>query len=71
MVCNEHSGLDAKLSSINENLGYINERLTRIETKVEPMGVIGNLADDNRRWLKWLTGGCILAVIRFFGFGGN
>lgn len=61
-VCQHHGRLDEKLSSIDE-------RLARIEEKLEPLSVIGRLADDNRKWLTWLTGllvvsyGSIIALL--------
>lgn len=59
-VCQHHGRLDEKLSSIDE-------RLARIEDKLEPLRVIGRLADDNRKWLQWLTGLLVISYGSIIG----
>jgi len=55
-VCKAHSGLDTKLDNIGKTLESMDERLLRIESKVEPISTIGHIADTNRKWLVWITG---------------
>lgn len=55
-TCKAHSGLEQKIDAIHETLKHTNERLLRIEEKVEPISTIGHIADTNRKWLIWITG---------------
>jgi hypothetical protein len=67
-VCQHHSGIDIKLDNIENTLKSVDERLKSIQTKVEPITVIGRMADDNRSWLRWLTGGIVTAFMFLMGW---
>jgi hypothetical protein len=66
--CPAHSGLEAKIdggfSNLDKTLKSMDERLTRIESKIEPLSTIGHMADTNRKWLSWLTGGIVTILIK-------
>ena len=68
-VCPAHSGLETKIEvgfeNINTTLKSMDERLTRIEAKIEPISTIGHIADTNRKWLSWLTGGIVTLVMKY------
>lgn len=66
-LCKAHSGVEEKLKFIIENQKLQKEQLDRIEGKVEPLSTIGNIASDNRLWLKWLTVFIFVAIGTLIG----
>lgn len=66
--CPAHSGLEAKIdvgfSNLDKTLKSMDERLTRIENKIESVPTIGHMAETNRKWLSWLTGGIVTILIK-------
>lgn len=67
-VCKAHSGLEAKIEAgfynLNTTLKSMDERLTRIEGKIEPISTIGHMAEDNRKWLSVVTAALVTYAMK-------
>lgn len=67
-VCKAHSGLETKIEvgfkNLNTTLKSMDERLTRIETKIEPISTIGHIAEDNRKWLSVMTAALVTYAMK-------
>lgn len=69
-TCKAHSGLETKIEvgfkNLDTTLKSMDERLNRIERKIEPISTIGHMAETNRKWLSWLTGGIVTILMKSF-----